>query len=455
MSRRRGYVSRLEIAPRRSVAHRHAAHTALNVTLASLGKAIGASSARTDQSPCSTHKPHWELPCDDLSVQRFAAFSIVLVALVAGGVTIALAASSSAGTLITKTQAAAFAQAVNLAASDLPGSSKLELHITCLSRRARLANGEAEVLWPKRFGALVPTLSAIGQSTKTSRLEDSEHDIVGSIVRVMPTEAIVTKELTGLASKRGHACFARAATLPVSSENEPAEAPGPIKATFIPLVKLLRAGAIGVHTLSKVPDAKTSAGIHNDGVIFRVGPAEILFATLGKQRFPPATRRRLLSLLHNRAKAHKLQQVATYRSVGPPSGDLRFGLKVGSGASYRQQLRAAVHSLARRRPKPGVPEPSSGFCDSLLFERDVHASNARSRSNRRRPRGRRRCAGRPAPSMLVVVSRETLSRRRVRTHRRNEVADVGKRRSTREGAWRCAPRGRQSPSRQGYPGRAR
>ena len=240
-------------------------------------------------------------------MQRIAALSIVLVALVAGGVTIALAASSSAGTLITKTQAAAFAQAVNLAASDLPGSSKLELpHSVPLPPGSSSERRSGSTLAEALRCARADVVSHRPVDEDESLLEDSQRDIVGSIVRVMPTEAIVTKELTGLASKRGHACFARAATLRVSSENEPAEAPGPIKATFIPLVKLLGAGAIGVHTLSKVPDAPTSAGIHNDGVIFRVGPAEILFATLGKQQFPPATERRLLSLLHNRAEAHKL-----------------------------------------------------------------------------------------------------------------------------------------------------
>ena len=242
-----------------------------------------------------------------LMMLRVAATWLVLVALIAGGVTIALAASSGAGTPITKTQAAAFAQAVSLTASDLPGSSKLELpHSVPLppgsSSGRRSENTLAEALRCAR----ADVVSRRPVDEDESLLEDSRRNIVGSVVRVMRTEGIVTKELTGLASKRGHACFARAATLRVTSENEPTEAPGPIKATFIPLVKLLGAEAIGVHTLSKVPDAPKSAGIHTDAVIFRVGPAEILFATIGKQPFPPATERRLLSLLHNRAEAHKL-----------------------------------------------------------------------------------------------------------------------------------------------------
>jgi hypothetical protein len=52
---------------------------------------------------------------------RILVVSVVVIALIAGGVTIAMAGSGSSSAPIAKTQAAAFAHAVNLGASDIPG----------------------------------------------------------------------------------------------------------------------------------------------------------------------------------------------------------------------------------------------------------------------------------------------------------------------------------------------
>jgi hypothetical protein len=60
------------------------------------------------------------------SVLRRAALTFVLVAFAAGGLATAFARSASSGTPITKAQAEAFAQAVNLRASDLPGATSLQ-----------------------------------------------------------------------------------------------------------------------------------------------------------------------------------------------------------------------------------------------------------------------------------------------------------------------------------------
>jgi len=59
-----------------------------------------------------------------------------------------------------------------------------------------------------------------------------------------------------------------------------------------------------VQTVSKTTRS-TLAG-YSDAVLFRVGPAVILFLATGRQPFTAATERRLLSLLHSRAEAHKL-----------------------------------------------------------------------------------------------------------------------------------------------------
>ena len=60
-----------------------------------------------------------------MKLARIAAISLALVALIAGGVTIAVASSGNASTKVTKAQAVADAHAVNLRASDLPGATFL------------------------------------------------------------------------------------------------------------------------------------------------------------------------------------------------------------------------------------------------------------------------------------------------------------------------------------------
>jgi hypothetical protein len=59
-------------------------------------------------------------------VRRIAAVSLVLLALAASGVAIALPRSGGTSTPITHAEADAFAQAVNLTATDLPGATALQ-----------------------------------------------------------------------------------------------------------------------------------------------------------------------------------------------------------------------------------------------------------------------------------------------------------------------------------------
>lgn len=59
--------------------------------------------------------------------RRIIAISLAVVALIAGGVTIAVASSGNASTKVTKAQAVAYAHAVNLRASDLPPATEIQL----------------------------------------------------------------------------------------------------------------------------------------------------------------------------------------------------------------------------------------------------------------------------------------------------------------------------------------
>jgi hypothetical protein len=228
-------------------------------------------------------------------VPRILAMWLVLVALVAGLVTNALA-TSTAGAPITKAEAVAFGRSVNLTPSDLPGAKKAEYR----SDEPTEHDSLSKIVRCARPG--MATHRSIGEVD--SILFDTS-EVVGSLVRVMPTAAMAAADLAAFGSRRGHACFARAAQLQVA--NEPPPPPDPFRAVFIPLVKLLGAGAIGVHTLSRPFAPSSSAGSHADVVLFRVGPAEVTFLTVSAHRqFPSATEGRLLAMLHSRAEAHKL-----------------------------------------------------------------------------------------------------------------------------------------------------
>jgi hypothetical protein len=81
-----------------------------------------------------------------------------------------------------------------------------------------------------------------------------------------------------------------------------------VKATSVSVPKLLGQGAIGIHVLAELPAIERPKPLFIDvtAFFFRVGPADIILLTNGVRQFPSATQRRLLSLLHSRAEAHKL-----------------------------------------------------------------------------------------------------------------------------------------------------
>lgn len=248
------------------------------------------------------------------AMRRFAAISLALAGSVAGGATIALAASGSAGAPIANARAVALTRAVNLRTSDLPAPTKVVLYF----------EGE-DISLSKADRCARPGVVTHRPVTAEASMLLTPFGLVVSAVLVMPSPRIAASELATFASRRGHECFARGAPVVVSPAGpvsirvgpageavqrneppEPPEPPNPIKATFIPLAKSLGPDAIGVHALTKVPGASKSPIYHTDAALFRVGPALIFLLTDDERPFPPATERRLLALLHRRAAAYKL-----------------------------------------------------------------------------------------------------------------------------------------------------
>lgn len=231
-------------------------------------------------------------------VLRRAALLLALVAFAAGGVTVALARSHS--TPITKAKAQAFARAVNLRASDLPGATAL---------RGAIFSPEAVQYKALSCGlhgkpGIVPVGG--GQTWLASN-----HTQVGSVVVVAPSDHHAEAEIAGLESHGGRTCLARALGRALSFErHHKPERSHTVKAAVIPIDKHVGGVHLAIHVLAELPPIEGAKPkkryINVDAAFFRVGAADIAFFALGAARFPAATEIRLLTLLHSRAEANKL-----------------------------------------------------------------------------------------------------------------------------------------------------
>lgn len=229
---------------------------------------------------------------------RRAALPLALVAFAAGGATVALARSH--GTRITKAKAEAFARAVNLRASDLPGATAL---------RGAVFGPQAVQYESLRCG-LHGRLGTVPVGGGEMWLVSSRAQ-VGSIVVVAPSDYFAQAEIAGLESRRGRTCLARALGRALSFErHHKIERSHTVKVAVAPVGKRVGGVHLAIHVLAELPpieDAKPEKRYINiDAAFFRVGPADVAFFALGATRFPAATEIQLLTLLHSRAEANKL-----------------------------------------------------------------------------------------------------------------------------------------------------
>jgi hypothetical protein len=157
-----------------------------------------------------------------LLVRRLAVISVVVLAVLASRVVVALAASGGESRPITKAQAVAFANAVNLRQADLPGAKTEELPSYERAQDER----EAQKYWAKTIRCARHDFAVhrpINVGAPKPILVDGP-SVVTADVGVMSGESVAASELGAFASKRGHVCFARADQVgPVTPANEPPE----------------------------------------------------------------------------------------------------------------------------------------------------------------------------------------------------------------------------------------
>jgi hypothetical protein len=242
------------------------------------------------------------------TVPRIVAMSLVLVALVAGGATNALGGSGSASAPITKTQAVAFADAVNLHAADMPGAATPSpggerTPNAATVRLARCSGGVSPYRWVVYIHS--PAF-VVGGGEKPY---GAEFEVV-----VMPTEALAAKDRKAALSAPGFTCFARE----VSSEPSRPRGGGGVVHPGRGVLSRLPSPIPGVdasfewrwtrtNTETLPSGRRIRVRVYRDVLGFVSGPAEVALYTVSLSHAVPATtEKRLLSLLHSRAEAHQL-----------------------------------------------------------------------------------------------------------------------------------------------------
>jgi hypothetical protein len=239
--------------------------------------------------------------------RRIAAMALILVVVIADGVTIALASSVPASKPITRAQADVYAKAVNLRASDLPGATSIKGEI--FGREA--VQYEALKCGLQGRPGIVPVGGGESWLTNRRALADSVVAGVGSLVVVAPSNYYAEVEIAGLESRGGRTCLARALGRALEFErHHKTESSHTVKVTVVPIGKYVAGVHLDIHILAKlspIEGAKPETRYINvDAAFFRVGPADIAFFALGTKRLTAGTEVHLLALLHSRAEAHKL-----------------------------------------------------------------------------------------------------------------------------------------------------
>jgi hypothetical protein len=242
--------------------------------------------------------------------RRIAAISIVMVVLIAGGAKVALTSSVPARKPITRAQVIAYAKAVNLRASDLPGATSVKGEIF----GPEAVQYEALKCGLQGRPGIVPVGGGESWLSNRRALAGSVVAGVGSVVVVAPTNYYAEVEIAGLESRGGRTCLGRALGRALEFErHHKSESSHTVKVAVVPIGKYVAGVHLVIHVLAKLPPiegvkpkATEARYINVDAAFFRVGPADIAFFALGATRFPPATQIQLLTLLHSRAEAHKL-----------------------------------------------------------------------------------------------------------------------------------------------------
>jgi hypothetical protein len=241
---------------------------------------------------------------------RIVVVSVVVVALIAGGVTIAVAGSGSTTAPITKAQAAAYAHTVNLRVSDLPG---FKLALAGESEHGDAPSGPVPRPVEDCDGGPVVNGASRGVASPLFQKQSVPIQTILSIVYPMRDPSIASAYITAADGDRGLGCLHREevrkrAALGLREKSE-------VVALRPPLAGAPVSGVRVWLCLVRDPTCKNSADrSFTDRLWFAAGPYVVTLFYIappeneakGPEPLALPLERHLVALLYNRAQAHKL-----------------------------------------------------------------------------------------------------------------------------------------------------
>jgi len=232
-----------------------------------------------------------------LAMRRFMARALPVLVL---GF-LAAESAAQAESPITKAQATAFAQQVNLVASDIPGAE------VGTPGPERTKPSKAAVRFARCAGAVDPSLLiaeirspplGVGKGRNLIELQSG--------VEVLPTAALAKRNFDATRSARGRSCMRRL----LGRANNIKPKHGRLVRVSVSFLPTLLAGggkSFGARIAITLINGARRLTIYMDAFSILAGPAEVDLNVVGAFH-PPSTvtERRLLSVLYSRALAHKL-----------------------------------------------------------------------------------------------------------------------------------------------------
>jgi hypothetical protein len=205
----------------------------------------------------------------------------------------------------TKSQAMAYAHAVNLQPGDLPGTTVTE-QAHEVAPRAMTPTQACDGL-----GNLARPIAKV-DSAKFVGISGSQHDEIRSNVEVMPTTVLAAQKNAAEVSSRAISCVERLILPKLEAANGSRVHFGHATITRLPDPLPGVTGAVGIRIAAPILGVPTAIEpeqptFYIDAFAFLSGPAEVsMAATAFPKPVPAASETRLLALLHSRASASKL-----------------------------------------------------------------------------------------------------------------------------------------------------
>lgn len=202
---------------------------------------------------------------------------------------------------LTKTQAVAFAHAVNLRLADIPGFKVVMEHEHETAAEKRLEHAMLQCVGFSGSSHGIIEASSLNFGRETNALDEgvqSEVSIVGT-----PQQAI--SGLAVIRSNHTRACLSHYLDLLLKSQKYHGATVSPVTISQSTPPAAGAAGSFAWRITTTITLHKVTIPVSFDILGFVYGPAEVSLFTFGVPRpFPASTEERLFSLLLTRAKAH-------------------------------------------------------------------------------------------------------------------------------------------------------